>query len=74
MQIFLLETQKVNILPQSFSIAGVLGSYLATQAAARAGIGRFGPSNPRPVPAAGGYALHFIFNEAMTHHVHIKLQ
>jgi hypothetical protein len=41
--------------------AGVLGSYLATQAAARAGIGRFGPGNPRPVTAAGGIALHITF-------------
>ncbi len=36
--------------------AGVLGSYLATQAAARAGIGRYGPLNPKPGTATGRVA------------------
>ena len=34
---------------------GVLGSYMATQAAARSGIGRYGPGNPPLSQASGGW-------------------
>lgn len=32
-------------LPQGIPSAGILGSYVATKAADRAGIGRYGPKN-----------------------------